>query len=36
MPSQQVTMESAPMEGVERINVVVVRESGQVVGVPLR
>jgi len=33
---QQVTMGPAPMEGVERMNAVVVRESGQSAGVPPR
>ena len=36
MPSQQVTMKPAPMEGVERINVVVVRGLGQGVETPPR
>ena len=34
MPSQQVTTVPAPMEGVERTNAVVVRESGQAIGAP--
>ena len=33
---QQVTTEPAPIEGVERTNVVVVRESGQGAGIPPR
>ena len=36
MPSQQATTGPAPMEGVERTNVVVVRSVGQEVGAPLR
>ena len=35
-PSQQVTTRPAPMEGVERMNVMVVRESGQEMGAPLK
>ena len=33
---QQVTIESAPMEGIERMNAVVVRGQGQGVGIPPR
>jgi len=36
MPSQQVTTKPALMEGVERMNAVIVRGSGQDTGVPLR
>jgi len=36
MPSQQVTMGPAPMEEVERTNVVVLRGAGQGAGVPPR
>ena len=36
MPPQQVTTGPAPMEGIERTNVVVVRDVGQGVGVPPR
>ena len=36
MPSQQVTTGPAPMEGVERTNMVVVRGSGHSMGVPPR
>jgi len=36
MPSQQVTTGPAPMEGIERTNVVVVRDVEQEVGVSLR
>jgi len=36
MPSQQVATGPAPMEGVERTNVVVVKSSGQCMGVPPR
>jgi len=36
MPSQQVTTGPAPMEGVERTNAVVVRGTGQGMGVPPR
>jgi len=36
MPSQQATTGPAPMEGVERTNVVVVRGSEQSMGVPPR
>ena len=36
MPSQQATMEPAPIEGVERTNVVVVRGLGQDVETPPR
>jgi len=35
-PPQQVTTGPAPMEGMKRTNAVVVRESGQGTGVPLR
>jgi len=35
-PPQQATTGPAPMEGVERTNIVVVRRSGQEIGVPLR
>ena len=34
MPSQQATTGPAPMEGVERTNMVVVRGSGQDIGTP--
>ena len=34
MPPQQATTGPAPMEGVERMNVVVVRDVGQGVGAP--
>jgi len=33
---QQVTIGPAPMEGVERMNVVVIRGQGQEIGIPLR
>jgi len=36
MPSQQAITGPAPMEGVERTNAVIVRGSGQGVGIPLR
>jgi len=36
MPPQQATTGPAPMEGVERTNVVVVREQGQGMGAPPR
>jgi len=36
IPSQQTTTGPAPMEGVERTNAVVVRGSGQGMGVPLK
>ena len=36
MPPQQATTEPALMEGVERTNIVVVREQGQSVRAPLR
>ena len=36
MPPQQVTTGPAPMEGVERTNVVVVRGQGQGMGAPRR
>ena len=36
MPSQQATTGPTPMEGVERMNVVVVRGLGQGMGAPLR
>ena len=36
MPQQWVPTEPAPMEGVERMNVMVVRESGQEMGAPLK
>ena len=36
MPSQQATTEPAPIEGVERMNVVVVRDAGQGMGAPPR
>ena len=36
MPPQQATTGPAPMEGVKRTNVVVVREQGQGAGVPPR
>jgi len=36
MPPQQVTTGPAPMEGVERTNVVVVRGAGQWMGAPPR
>ena len=36
MSLQQATTEPAPMEGVERMNAVVVRGAGQGVEVPLR
>ena len=36
MPHQQVTIGPAPIEGVERMNVVVVQGSGQRMGAPLR
>ena len=36
MPSQQATKGPAPMEGVERMNVVVIRGQGQGIGAPRR
>jgi len=36
MPPQQMTIGPAPMEGVERTNMVVVRGQGQGIGAPLR
>ena len=36
IPPQQVTMRPTPMKGVERTNVVIVRGSGQGMGVPPR
>jgi len=36
MPPQQATTGPAPIEGIERTNVVVVRNAGQEMGAPLR
>jgi len=36
IPSQQATMGPTPMEGIERINAVVVRGAGRGMGAPLR
>jgi len=36
MPPQQATIGPAPMEGIERTNAIVVRGSGQSIGVPPR
>ena len=36
MPPQQATTEPVPIDGVERMNTVVVREAEQGVGIPLR